>query len=81
MIKKIIKYFLIIIFLSAPVSAEPIKNIVINGNKRVSEETIKIYGKINSFKSYSEINSNKILKNLYGTGFLKQFKSSLKKER
>ena len=69
MIKKIIKYFLIIIFLSAPVSAEPIKNIVINGNKRVSEETIKIYGKINSFKSYSEINSNKILKNLYGTGF------------
>ena len=66
---KILKYFFVIIFLSLPVKAENINNVIIKGNKRISEETVKIYGEINNIKKYSEVNSNKILKNLYETGF------------
>ena len=63
------KYFLIITCLSSPIKAADIDKVIINGNKRVSDETIKIYGEINNIKKYSEINSNTILKNLYETGF------------
>ena len=65
------KIFLIITFfcLFLPLKAENINNVVINGNKRVSDETIKIYGEINNIKKYSEKNSNLILKSLYETGF------------
>ena len=66
---KILKYILIFTFLTLPLKAENIKNVLINGNKRVSDETIKIYGEINNIKKYSEKNANKILKNLYATGF------------
>lgn len=66
---KIIIYFFIIINLSLPLRAENIDKLIINGNNRVSEETIKIYGGINNFSKYSEKNSNIILKNLYETGF------------
>ena len=69
-IKKISKYFFIfILLLATTLKAEQIKNVTINGNKRVSDETVIIYGEINSYKTFSEINSNRILKNLYGTGF------------
>ena len=67
---KLLKYFLLFTFIfSFPVKAENINNVIINGNKRVSDETIKIYGEINNTKKYSESNSNTILKNLYETGF------------
>ena len=66
---KILKYFIVLFFLSFPIKAENINNVIINGNKRVSDETIKIYGEINNIKKYSESSSNTILKNLYDTGF------------
>ena len=37
--------------------AELVKDIEINGNFRVSDETVKIYGKIRLNKDYSEIES------------------------
>ena len=46
--------FIYTIFLSFS-KAEVIKNIQIEGNKRVSKETIKIYGDIKLNKNYSEI--------------------------
>ena len=49
--------------------AEIVKDIEINGNFRVSDETVKIYGKIRLNKDYSEIELNKVLKNLYSTDF------------
>ena len=52
---KILKYILIFTFLPLPLKAENIKNVLINGNKRVSDETIKIYGEINNIKKYSEM--------------------------
>ena len=66
---RILKYLLFIMLLSTPLKAENINNIIINGNKRVSDETVKIYGGVNEIKKYSETNANKILKNLYETNF------------
>jgi len=66
---KLLKYIFVLAILSAPLKADVIKNIQINGNKRISDETIKIYGEINTTKQYSDAVSNNILKNLYDTGF------------
>ena len=49
------KYFLIITCLSSPIKAADIDKVIINGNKRVSDETIKIYGEINNIKCRSFI--------------------------
>ena len=66
---KTLQIFFIFFILTFPLKAENIESIIINGNKRVSDETIKIYGEIDKINKYSEKNSNKILKNLYETGF------------
>jgi len=66
---KIIFIIISIILLSGNTSAEVIKNIQINGNKRVSDETIKIYGKIKVNQDVTEKDLNTILKNLYSTNF------------
>tara|TARA_B100000963_G_scaffold331801_2_gene322856 strand:+ start:2376 stop:4607 length:2232 start_codon:yes stop_codon:yes gene_type:complete len=50
-------------------NAEIVKRIDISGNKRVSEETVKIYGEIEVNKNYSERDLNEILTNLYSTNF------------
>ena len=42
------------LFFYSSLQAEIIKEIVIKGNKRVSEETIKIYGGIEINKDYSD---------------------------
>ena len=43
-ILKLITFILLTIFYVSTVNAEIVKRIEISGNKRVSEETIKIYG-------------------------------------
>ena len=56
----------LLLFLFFSVSqAEIVKELVINGNKRVSDETIKIYGEIEVNKNLAEKDTNKILNNLY----------------
>ena len=44
--------------------AETVKKLEVNGNNRVSDETIKIYGEIELNKDYNEIQLDEILKNL-----------------
>jgi outer membrane protein insertion porin family len=65
----LLKFVFILFFLIFPLTAEEIKNIIIEGNNRVSDETIKIYGEIDDKKKYSDQDSNLILQNLYETGF------------
>ena len=60
---------LLLIFWSSILSADTIKKIEITGNKRVSKETIKIYGDIDINKNYDEKELNKVLTNLYSTNF------------
>ena len=63
--------------LFSTLSAEIVKKIVINGNKRVSEETIKLYGEIELNKDYKEQDLNPIINNLYETEFFEDVKISL----
>ena len=53
------------------ISAEIVDQIIIKGNKRVSKETILVYGKIKKKQDYSNSDINNILKNLYSQTFLK----------
>ena len=46
-------------------------DLVINGNKRVSDQTIIIYGKINIKEDINENKINEIINNLNSTNFLK----------
>jgi outer membrane protein insertion porin family len=68
---------LVLFFSFSNLNAEIVKQIIINGNERVSNETIKIYGKIDLQKDYSEKDIDSILKNLYETNFFEDIKVSL----
>ena len=57
--RNISKFFLVILFLlnSKILTAEIVNQVEIIGNKRVSDETIKVYGEIdNNKKDYLKIN-------------------------
>ena len=69
--------FFFCLFLNFNLSAEIIKKLIVTGNNRISQETIKVYGEINLNKDYSTFDVNKILKNLYQTEFFEDVKISL----
>ena len=60
LLRNIITIFFL--FFYSSLQAEIIKEIVIKGNKRVSEETIKIYGGIEINKDYSDKDLTDIIK-------------------
>ena len=75
-----IKNFFITILLTLFFSnsyAEIIKKIIVDGNERVSEETIRVYGEIEINKDYKEKDLNKILNNLYSTDFFEDINISI----
>ena len=66
------------LFLSQ-LKAEVINNIEINGNKRISAETIKVYGQIKPLNSdFSNADINNIIRNLYETNFFEDIDISIK---
>ena len=69
MIKKIFSLALFTILFFSISKAETVNSILIEGNKRISDETIKVYGEINLNKDLSESDINKIINNLYSTEF------------
>ena len=77
---KIFKYFSIIFlcFFLNSLNSAIVKNIEINGNNRVSDETVIIYGKIETNKDYNDLELNKILKNLYSTEFFEDVTVEIK---
>ena len=70
---KIYTYILTIFLflLTTSLNAEVVNKIEINGNKRVSDETVKVYGSISLGKDLSKSDIDKILQNLYSTEFFK----------
>ena len=54
-----------------------LKNIVIEGNNRVSNETIKVYSGVDLKQPIYESTINRILKNLYETDFFEDVKVEL----
>jgi len=75
--RKLITVTLLSIFFSTFLKAEIVDKVQIAGNKRVSDETVMIYGDINLGKDYSEQDLNKVLNNLYSTNFFEDVKLEL----
>ncbi len=64
-----IKLIFAVFFISSISNAEIVSKVIIEGNKRVSDETIKIYGNIDLNKDYSDLDLDRVLKDLYETEF------------
>ena len=58
------------------VSAEILKKIEVTGNKRISNETIKVYGDIEINKNYKDDDINAVIKKLYDTNFFSTISTS-----
>jgi outer membrane protein insertion porin family len=76
MIKKIFTLLFFLFYVFA-VKAEVVESIIIEGNKRISDETIKIYGEVELNKNFSESDLNKVLSNLNSTNFFQNIKINL----
>ena len=74
MFRTIIKINFVIFFITSLSLAEIIKDINVEGNKRISKESIIVFGDIDFSKSYSDDDLNTILKNIYETNFFKEIK-------
>ena len=77
-----LRYIFIIFFsvlLNSNLHSEIVKKFSVEGNKRISDETIKIYGDIKLNQEYSENDLNEILRSLYETEFFEDIKIKLKK--
>ena len=77
MMKFFINIFFIVIF-SFQANSEIINKIEIEGNNRISNSNIILFGKINLKEDYDDNQINKILKNLYQTDFFKTINISIK---
>ena len=75
--KIILKILLIIFFLSSYSLAEIVKNIEVYGNKRISKESIIVFGDIKYDTNYSDIELNDILKKIYETNFFNKIDLSI----
>ena len=70
-------YTVIFCLFCANLSAEIIQKLSIEGNSRIGEETIKVYGDIAIGKDYTALGINEILKKLYETNFFEDIKINL----
>ena len=61
--------FSLFIFFSA--FSKNYEKIIINGNERISDETILVYSNLSEKNELDEDSINNILKNIYDTGFFK----------
>ena len=71
MFKVIFQFLLFSIFIIFSVHSKNYKSIIVNGNERISDETILVFSEVNSDLSLDEISINNILKKLYKSGFFK----------
>ena len=64
-----IKALIILFLISFSVKAEIVKKIEINGNQRVSSETVEIFSEVKINSDLSLNNLNNIVKKIYSTNF------------
>ena len=78
--KKFIIYFIfsLLIFSNLSLKAELIEKIVINGNKRISDQTVILYGKIKINEDLNEQRVNEIISNLNSTNFFEDIDAEVK---
>ena len=78
MFNKFLLSFFIYLTLSVYSFADVINKIEIDGNKRISLETIKVLGNIELDKDYNEEKLNEVLKRLYDSNFFKNIDFEIK---
>ena len=67
--KIILLSILLFVFLSTVSRAEVVKEIKINGNERISDETIKMFSNIKLNQEINDNDLNQITKDLYQTNY------------
>jgi outer membrane protein insertion porin family len=72
MFKYFIKFIFLYLLLVCTAYSEIIETIEINGNKRISSESIIIFSKLKKGSNYSDSLANNYLKNLYDTDFFEE---------
>jgi len=70
-------YIFLITLIFCNLSAEVIQKLEVEGNDRISIETIRVYGEISTGKDYTAFEVDKILKDLYKTNFFEDIKIDL----
>ena len=71
-----------VLFIGGSSFAEIVNEIQISGNKRVSDETVKVYGEIKPKGSdFSNSDINNILKNLYSTNFFEDVNIEIRNKK
>tara|TARA_Y100000389_G_scaffold73770_1_gene70411 strand:+ start:3446 stop:5698 length:2253 start_codon:yes stop_codon:yes gene_type:complete len=78
MLKSFIQFILFSIVLTFSSYSKNYEKIIINGNKRISNETILIFSEIQDNKVLDENSINEILKKLYKSGFFKDVTIKIK---
>mgnify|MGYP006116124981 FL=1 len=71
MFKILIQSILLFIFLIFSAYSKNFEKIIINGNERISNETILVFSEIQDNITLDENSINEILKKLYKSGFFK----------
>ncbi len=75
---RLIKFIILIYFIvKSSVFAEIVKKIEIQGNERISSETIKMFANIEANQNIDDNKLNEIIKNLYGTNFFKNISAEI----
>ena len=77
MFKKILQINIFFLFFANLLFAEIVKEIVVEGNKRLSKESIIVFGNIVINNDYNQNELNLLLKDLYLTNFFKDIKLSV----
>ena len=73
-IKKYIFLFFLIINFSNIAYSQVVNKIIIEGNERLSTETISIFSKVSINDNIDTSKLNEVLKDIYSTGFLQDIK-------
>ena len=80
--KNLLKIFIFWILLFQPVFSENFNEVLIQGNERISDDTIKVFSELSDNDKFLDENSlNKILKNLYQTGFFKDINLKIQNDK
>ena len=71
MLKFITHFLMFTLIVAFSAYSKNYEKIIINGNERISNETILVFSKVNDEDTLDENLLNNILKNLYQSGFFK----------
>ena len=78
--KFIISFFIIFYVFFIPLEAKIINNLIIEGNDRVSSQTIKVFSGFNEGSNINDNDLNEIIKELYNTNFFKEVSIEIKND-